>query len=96
MKLRIKETENGNTFEIQYRYTFWFWINAMTYGEEVSRKIGGKNTYYRLYANYKIAKQAFDLILTDTMEWKKRKKTKKTIHDEINLNKESDVFVEVL
>lgn len=98
MKFRILEKNAGNEFYIQIKRKFWpFWYNGYEYGNHIKWKNNHHGAGFSpMYSNYKDAKDDLDRMTKYQIEFIKRKKAKYVVRDEINLDKDSDKFLESL
>lgn len=95
MKFRIKETQDGHRFEIQYKRKYWFWIGARDYANHLRYFINDRSNsdFNYFYYTYKEAKADLDKLLGYKTEAYKRKTSNKRIHDEVDFDSEKDRFL---
>ena len=96
MKFRILEKDDGHRVFVQYKRRFWFWINAKDYANSLSSNIGTydyNNSPNWSYNSYKEAKPHYDKLISDKLEYIRRKKAKRKVSEEIDFTKDSDKFI---
>ena len=97
MKFRILERDGGHEFVLQIKRKYWpFWYSARDYAKGLWYSIhpGTQHIYSYYYDSYNKARDCLDQLVQDKLEYEKRKKQKRVIRDEIDMDSEVDKFME--